>query len=124
MYTYKPVDYFGVDDLLTDEHKIIRGSIRDWVNRSVIPIIEEAAQKHEFPQHLFKELGEIGAFGPFIPEKLISQGKPLCHKGISESKFTDSKPEDRDMIREFILWLESLGEVGFSGHPYDWKDTQ
>ncbi len=82
MYTYKPVDYFGVDDLLTDEHKIIRGSIRDWVNRSVIPIIEEAAQKHEFPQHLFKELGEIGAFGPFIPEKYGGAGMDYISYGV------------------------------------------
>jgi len=82
MYTYKPVDYFGVDDLLTDEHKIIRGSVRDWVNRSVIPIIEEAAQKHEFPQHLFKELGEIGAFGPFIPEKYGGAGMDHISYGL------------------------------------------
>ncbi len=82
MYTYKPVDYFGVDDLLTDEHKIIRGSVRDWVNRSVIPIIEEAAQKHEFPQHLFKELGEIGAFGPFIPEKYGGAGMDYISYGV------------------------------------------
>ncbi|MBE9492046.1 MAG: acyl-CoA dehydrogenase family protein [Bacteroidetes bacterium] len=82
MYTYKPVDYFGVDDLLTDEHKIIRSSIRDWVNRSVIPIIEEAAQKHEFPQHLFKELGEIGAFGPFIPEKYGGAGMDYISYGV------------------------------------------
>ncbi|MCD4683371.1 MAG: acyl-CoA dehydrogenase family protein [Bacteroidales bacterium] len=82
MYTYKPVDYFGVDDLLTDEHKIIRGSVRDWVNRSVIPIIEEAAQKHEFPMHLFKELGEIGAFGPFIPEKYGGAGMDYISYGV------------------------------------------
>ena len=82
MYTYKPVDYFGVDDLLTDEHKIIRSSIRDWVTRSVTPIIEEAAQKHEFPQHLFKELGEIGAFGPFIPEKYGGSGMDHISYGV------------------------------------------
>ncbi len=64
---YKSPDYYLVDELLTDEHKLIRGAIRDWVNREVIPIIEEANQKHEFPRHLVKELGEIGAFGPFIP---------------------------------------------------------
>ncbi len=82
MYTYKPADYFGVDDLLTDEHKIIRSSVRDWVNRSVIPIIEEAAQKHEFPQHLLKELGHIGAFGPFIPEKYGGAGMDHISYGV------------------------------------------
>ena len=69
MYPYQAVDYFGVDELLTDEHKIIRDSVRDWVNKSVMPIIDEAAQNHHFPVHLLKEMGELGAFGPFIPEK-------------------------------------------------------
>jgi len=82
MYTYKPTDYFGVDDLLSDEHKIIRRAVRDWVDRSVTPIIEEAAQKHEFPQYLFKELGEIGAFGPFIPEKYGGAGLDYISYGL------------------------------------------
>lgn len=66
-YPYTPPDYFLLDDLLTDEHKIVRSAIRDWVTRSVIPVIDEAAQKHHFPRHFFKELGDIGAFGPFYP---------------------------------------------------------
>ena len=66
---YNPPDYYQLDELLTDEHKIIRSSIRDWVNRSVKPIIEEHAHQHSFPAHLIKEMGEIGVFGPFIPEK-------------------------------------------------------
>ena len=66
---YNPPDYYRLDDLLTDEHKIIRNSIRDWVTRSVSPIIDDANQNHEFPMHFIKELGDIGAFGPFIPEK-------------------------------------------------------
>ena len=82
MYTYKPVDYFGVDDLLSEEHKIIRVAVRDWVSRSVTPIIEEAAQKHKFPQYLFKELGEIGAFGPFIPEKYGGAGMDYISYGL------------------------------------------
>jgi glutaryl-CoA dehydrogenase len=66
---YTAPDYYLTDELLTEEHKIIRNTIRDWVNRSVIPIIDDASQKHEFPDHLIKELGDIGAFGPYIPSK-------------------------------------------------------
>jgi len=71
---YNPPDYFLVDDLFTDEQKLIRSSIREWVDRSVKPIIEEHAQKHTSPLHLIKEMGEIGAFGPFIPEKYGGSG--------------------------------------------------
>jgi glutaryl-CoA dehydrogenase len=66
---YIAPDYYLADELLTDEHKIVRNAVRDWVNRAVIPIIDDACQKHEFPRHLIKEMGELGAFGPYIPAK-------------------------------------------------------
>ncbi|MBZ0241707.1 MAG: acyl-CoA dehydrogenase family protein, partial [Bacteroidales bacterium] len=68
-YQHTATDYFQIDDLLTDEHKIIRASVRDWVNRAVKPIIEAYAEKAKFPLHLIKELGQLGAFGPYLPEK-------------------------------------------------------
>jgi len=82
MYKYTSPDYFVIDDLLTDEHKIIRSSIRDWVDRSVMPIIEGAAQNHEFPLYLFKELGELGAFGPFIPQEYGGAGLDYISYGV------------------------------------------
>lgn len=68
-YQNTPTDYFQIDDLLTEEHKIIRASVRDWVNRAVKPIIEDYAEKAKFPIHLMKELGQLGAFGPYLPEQ-------------------------------------------------------
>jgi len=82
MYKYIQPDYFVIDDLLTDEHKIIRSSIRDWVDRSVMPVIEKAAQNHEFPEYLFKELGELGAFGPFIPQEYGGAGLDYISYGV------------------------------------------
>lgn len=75
-------DYYNVDELLTDEHKIIRDAVREWVNRSVKPIIDDAAQNHIFPKHLIKEMGEIGAFGPYIPEKYGGAGMDQVAYGI------------------------------------------
>jgi glutaryl-CoA dehydrogenase len=79
---YKSPDYYLTDELFTDEHKLIRGSVRDWVNRAVIPIIDEANQKHEFPRHLVKELGEIGAFGPYIPVEYGGSGFDQVSYGL------------------------------------------
>ena len=79
---YKSPDYYLVDELLTDEHKLIRNSIRDWVNRAVIPIIDEANQKHEFPRHLVKEMGEIGALGPYIPVEYGGSGLDQISYGL------------------------------------------
>jgi glutaryl-CoA dehydrogenase len=81
-YPYNPPDYFQVDDLLSDEHKIIRSSIRDYVSRSIIPIIDDAAQKNIFPNQIIKEMGELGVFGPFIPEEYGGAGLDHIAYGV------------------------------------------
>ncbi len=64
---FQAPDYFLIDDLLTEEHKLVRDSVRSWVKKEVSPIIEDYAQRAEFPKQLVKGLAEIGAFGPYIP---------------------------------------------------------
>lgn len=81
-YPYTPPDYYLLDELLTDEHKIVRSAIREWVNRAVIPVIDEAAQKHHFPIEFIKQLGEIGAFGPFIPVEYGGAGMDHIAYGV------------------------------------------
>lgn len=82
MQKYIAPDYYVLDDLLTDEHKLIRSSIRDWVDRAVKPVIEEANQKHEFPGWIVKELGDLGALGPYIPEKYGGAGLDYISYGL------------------------------------------
>ena len=60
-------DYFLVDELLTEEHILIRNSVREWVKKEVSPIVEDACQKAEFPKQWIKGLASIGAFGPYLP---------------------------------------------------------
>ena len=66
---FQSPDYYNLDELLTDEHKLIRESVRAWVKKEVSPIIEDHAQKGTFPEHLVKGLGDLGVFGPTIPQK-------------------------------------------------------
>ena len=66
---YQGHDYYMMDDLLTEEHKLIRDAARAWVKQEVSPIIEDAAETQVFPKHLLPGLGAIGAFGPDIPEE-------------------------------------------------------
>jgi glutaryl-CoA dehydrogenase len=75
-------DYYLVDDLLTPEHRLIRESIRSFVKEKVSPIIEDYAQRAEFPRHIVKELGAIGAFGPTIPAKYGGGGLDEIAYGI------------------------------------------
>jgi len=64
---FQSPDYFNVDDLITEEHKLIRESVRSYVKKEISPIIEDYAQRAEFPEHIVKQLGELGCFGPTIP---------------------------------------------------------
>jgi glutaryl-CoA dehydrogenase len=75
-------DYFQVEELWTEEHRLIRDSIRSWVKKEVSPIIDEYAQKSEFPKQLIKGLGEIGAFGPTIPKDYGGLGLDYISYGI------------------------------------------
>jgi len=79
---YIAPDYYMLDELLNDEHKMVRGAARDWVNRQVMPIIEDYFEKAKFPVHLLKELGAIGAFGPFIPTEYGGAGLDYISYGL------------------------------------------
>ncbi|MEJ6734282.1 MAG: acyl-CoA dehydrogenase family protein [Flavobacteriales bacterium] len=79
---FQAPDYFHLDDLLTEEHKLVRDAARDWVKRSVSPIIEEACQKAEFPTQIIGGLAEIGAFGPYIPEQYGGAGLDQISYGL------------------------------------------
>ena len=79
---YQGHDYYLLDELLTEEHKLIRETAREWVKKEVSPIIEEAAEKCEFPRHLLPGLGEIGAFGPYIPAEYGGPGLDQVSYGI------------------------------------------
>lgn len=71
---YVHPDYLFMDELLTDEQKLVRDTARAWVKKEVSPIIEEYYEKAEFPKQIVKGLGEIGAFGPYIPEQYGGPG--------------------------------------------------
>ncbi|WP_372916755.1 acyl-CoA dehydrogenase family protein [Salegentibacter sp.] len=79
---FQAPDYFNLDELLTDEHKMVRDAAREWVKREVSPIIEDAAQKAEFPKSIIGGLAEIGAFGPYIPEEYGGAGLDQISYGL------------------------------------------
>jgi len=79
---FQAPDYFLLDDLLTEEHKLVRDACRDWVKREVSPIIEDAAQEAKFPKQLLNGLAEIGAFGPYIPEEYGGAGLDQISYGL------------------------------------------
>ena len=79
---FEAPDYYNLDELLSDEHKLVRDAARQWVKRDVSPIIEEYAQKAEFPEQIIQGLAEIGAFGPYIPVEYGGAGLDQISYGL------------------------------------------
>lgn len=79
---FQSPDYFLVDDLLTEEHKLIRDTVRSYVKKEISPIIEEYAQRSEFPQQIVRQLGELGCFGPTVPEQYGGGGLDYISYGL------------------------------------------
>lgn len=79
---FQSPDYYNVDDLLTDEHKLIRESVRSYVKKEISPIIEEYSQRAQFPEQIVKQLGELGCFGPTIPQEYGGGGLDYISYGL------------------------------------------
>jgi len=79
---FEAPDYYNLDELLSEEHKLVRDAARQWVKRDITPIIEEFAQKAEFPQQIIGGLAEIGAFGPYIPVEYGGAGLDQISYGL------------------------------------------
>ena len=79
---FQAPDYYNMDDLLNEEHKMVRDAARDWVKKCISPIIEDACEKAKFPKQIVSGLGEIGAFGPYIPEEYGGAGLDQISYGL------------------------------------------
>ena len=79
---FEAPDYYNLDDLLSEEHKLVRSAARDWVKRDISPIINDYAQKAEFPTQIICGLADIGAFGPYIPTEYGGAGLDQISYGL------------------------------------------
>jgi glutaryl-CoA dehydrogenase len=69
MTKFVGVDYYNIESLLSEDERMIRDTVRDFVSGEVIPIIEEFNRKAEFPLHLVPKMAELGIFGSNLPQK-------------------------------------------------------
>ncbi len=67
--SFKGVDFYDIDSLFSDEERMVRDTIREWVDDRVLPIIEEAYIERRFPEELIPEMGEMGMLGANLPEE-------------------------------------------------------
>ncbi len=79
---FESPDFYQLDDLLTEEHKLIRSSVRDFVKKEITPFIEDWAERNHFPSEIVKKFGEVGAFGPTLPEEYGCGGLDYISYGL------------------------------------------
>ena len=79
---FESPDFYQIDDLLTDEHKLIRSSIRDFVKKEITPYVEGWAEQNHFPYEIVKKFGDIGAFGPTVSEEYGGGGLDYTSYGL------------------------------------------
>lgn len=79
---FESPDFYNIDDLFTEEHKLIRSSIRDFVKKEITPYIEDWAEKNHFPSEIVQKFGAIGAFGPTVPETYGGGGLDYTAYGL------------------------------------------
>jgi glutaryl-CoA dehydrogenase len=79
---FQSPDYFRLDELLTEEHVMIRDTVRQYVKREISPIIEDYAQRAEFPVQIVRQLGELGCYGPTVPSEYGGGGLDYISYGL------------------------------------------
>lgn len=79
---FQSPDYYQLDELLTEEHKLIRETVRNYVKKEISPIIEDQAQRAEFPTQIVAQMGELGCFGPTIPAQYGGGGLDYISYGL------------------------------------------
>ena len=82
MDLFESPDYYQLDELLSEEHLMVRSAVRDYVKTAISPIIEDYAQRAEFPQQIVKQLGDLGCFGPTVPVEYGGGGLDYISYGI------------------------------------------
>lgn len=79
---YNHPDYYLLDELLTEEHKLVRNMVREYVKKELSPIIEDMAQQAKFNTAMVKQMGELGCFGPQLPVEYGCGGMDYITYGI------------------------------------------
>ena len=117
MSTFEGSDFYRIDDLLSDEERTIRDTVRHWVDEKVLPIIEEHYQAGTFPMELAREMGELG----FLGANLEGYGCPGLNN-VSYGLICQELERGDSAIRSFCSVQGSL--VMFPIHAYGTEEQK
>lgn len=103
-------DYYQVDELLSEEHLVIRHSVRDFIKKEIKPIIDDCAQQHQEIPNLMKKLGALGILGPFVPVQYGGAGLDYISYGVimQELEYGDSAIRSAASVQSSLVMYPIL----------------
>ena len=104
MTKFKGVDYYNIESLLSDEEIMIRDTVREFVSKEVVPIIEKQFREASFPIHLVPKMAELGLLGTTFPEKYGCAGLNYVSYGLVNQELERGDSG----IRSFVSVQSSL----------------
>ena len=114
MSTHRP-DFLLLDEMLTEEERMVRDTVRGFVDEQVIPVIADYFEQGEYPMHLLPVMGELGLFGSTLPERYGCSGSGYVIYGLIQQELERGD----SAVRSFSSVQSSL--VMFPIHEY-WLD--
>lgn len=114
---HQPLDFYQIEDLLTEDEKSVRDLVRDYMNRIFMPTIEENYAKGTFPLDKIPDLARLGVFGPMLKEYGCAGVSPVAYGlMMQELERCDSS------LRSFASVQSAL--VMFAIHSYGSKEQK
>lgn len=121
MARFEGIDFYDIDALLSEEERLVRDTIRTWVEDRLMPIIGEAYIQRKFPTELIPELGELGVLGANLPEKYGCAGLNNVSYGLIMQELERGDSGIRSFVSvQGALVMYPIFAFGSEEHRTEW----
>ena len=119
--SFEGVDFYAMDELLSEEERAVRDMVRDWVDAEVMPIINEAYIGRTFPRSLIPQMGELGLFGANLPEQYGCAGLNNVAYGLIMQELERGDSGLRSFVSvQGALVMHPIFAFGSEEHRMEW----
>ena len=121
MARFEGIDFYDIDSLLSEEERMVRDTIRAWVEDRLMPIIGDAYINRTFPRELIPEMGELGVLGANLPEKYGCAGLNNVAYGIIMQELERGDSGIRSFVSvQGALVMYPIFAFGSEEHRTEW----
>ena len=121
MARFEGIDFYDIDALLSEEERMVRDTIRSWVEDRLMPVISDAYINRSFPTELIPEMGELGVLGANLPEKYGCAGLNNVAYGIIMQELERGDSGIRSFVSvQGALVMYPIFAFGSEEHRTEW----